>query len=147
MPDRRNVSMTCNFEAQQCLDRTVITAFRYRDTDPILDVCINAQRYYEQHSYNTEVKAASLLTAEEVVQLVGVASITIPPPLLEDLSKLEEPASQLAERSLFVGEPRDKEFMERVSFIDDEEKYRKALRKRGNGKAERNIAQVQRNLF
>ena len=119
-----------------------MTASRYHDTDSILDVCVKAQRYYEQHSYDTKVKAASLLTTEEVVQLAGVASITIPPPILEDLSKLEEPVARLAERSLFVDEPEDKDSMERVSFVDDEEKFRTAFSKRGNGKAESNTVQV-----
>src|SRR5271154_3417239 len=102
---------------------------RYHDTDPIFGLCVRAQQYYENHSYTTRVKACSLISVDEVMQLAGVAALTLPPTLLQALSATEEPEGQLAGLSLFKPKAVQEEDMERKSFINDEAKFREAFAK------------------
>ncbi len=77
------------------------------------------------------------------MQLAGVHALTIPPNLLQSLSDTEEPEAKLAAQSMFK---RDKDAeeqqMERMSFIDDENKYREKFTKSDGGNGERKTRQV-----
>lgn len=104
---------------------------------------MKAQRYFEQHSYATRVKAAGLLSVDEAIKLAGIASLTIAPDLLRTLSKTEEQESQLVERSLVfertkVGEQET----QYNTFIDNETGYREAFAESEGGKGQVKTAQV-----
>ncbi|MCJ1281404.1 hypothetical protein MMC26_000723 [Xylographa opegraphella] len=108
----------------------------YRDTDPILALCVDAQQYFEQYSYPTRVKACSVISVDEIMQLAGVAAFTIAPSLLRALSETKELEKMVAERSLFNNKIYSAQSMQRTSFMDDEEKYREAFANRDSGKGQ-----------
>ncbi len=77
------------------------------------------------------------------MQLAGVAALTIPPNLLHSLSGAEELETKLAECSIFNAKANVQEQkMERMSFMDDEDKFREAFSKRDGGKGELKTKQV-----
>ncbi|RAH77222.1 transaldolase [Aspergillus japonicus CBS 114.51] len=73
----------------------------YKDQDPLLDLCVQAQEYYVQHGISTRVKACSCMSVEEILQLAGVAAHTIPPEDLERLAGMNEAVDSLEKKSLF----------------------------------------------
>ena len=104
---------------------------------------MKSQRYFEQHSYATRVKAAGLLSVDEAIKLAGIASLTIAPDLLRTLSKMEEQESQLADRSLFSERTKaGEQDIEYKTFIDDENKYREAFAQSEGGMGQVKTAQV-----
>ncbi|KAI4171222.1 MAG: hypothetical protein LQ343_004428 [Gyalolechia ehrenbergii] len=161
----------------------------YHDPTPIFDIIVNAQRYYEHHSYPTRVKACAAVTTEQILQLAGVHAFTAPADQLRELASMEESAVKVAQRSRFRDElaightnenanetangatngatngavdgttngdaHRDSnrttngntnEMMEKLSFIDDESKFRLAFSRADEGKAQLKTAQAL-NLF
>ena len=117
---------------------------RYHDAGPILPLCVNAQRYYERHSYQTRVKAAGLLSVDEAMQLAGVASLTVAPALLHLLADTKESQEEVTPRSLFKEKATAEEAeMEYKSFINDETKFREAFARRENGNGQVKTKQVQ----
>ena len=137
----------------------------YHDPSPIFDVCVNAQRYYEQHSYSTRVKACAAVSVEQILQLAGVAAFTATADQLQELSTIEEPADKVVARSIFHrsatdeytnGNPdgqvnRDTDgktnghqanTMEKMTFVNEESKYRLAFAKSDGGKAQMKMTQV-----
>ncbi|KAF7502160.1 hypothetical protein GJ744_006874 [Endocarpon pusillum] len=116
----------------------------YHDTDPIFDLCVEAQQYYKQHSYSTKVKACSVISMEEVLQLAGVAAFTIPPELLRELATSHESEQKLADLSLFQT-PQIKNAQREnnlQSFVDDEAKFRIAFTRRDDGKGQMKTIQA-----
>ncbi|KAL8779758.1 MAG: hypothetical protein Q9213_006786 [Squamulea squamosa] len=73
----------------------------YHDPDPIFDIIVNAQRYYEQHSITTRVKACAAVNVEQILKLAGVHAFTAPGDQLRELASMEEPAAKMTQRSLF----------------------------------------------
>ena len=103
---------------------------RYKDGEPIIPVCRAAQMYYKKHSYPTRVKAAGLLSRDEAMRLAGIDSMTLAPDLLRTLSQTKEPEASVAHLSVFKEIIDDSEQgIERMTFIDDEIKYREAFAK------------------
>lgn len=162
----------------------------YHDPTPIFDIIVNAQRYYEHHSYPTRVKACAAVTTEQILQLAGVHAFTAPADQLRELASMEESAVKVAQRSRFRDElaightnenanetangatngatngavdgttngdaHRDSnrttngntnEMMEKLSFIDDESKFRLAFSRADEGKAQLKTAQVRFSSF
>jgi transaldolase len=78
---------------------------------------------------------------DEVMQLAGVAALTLPPTLLGPLSDTQQPEAELADRSMFKQEGKIEE-MERKSFVDDEAGFREAFAKTDVGKGEVKTTQV-----
>lgn len=116
---------------------------RYHDTDPIFDLCVKAQKYFEQYSYATRVKACSLISVDEVMQVAGVAALTLPPTLLHPLSEMTEPEAKVAALSLFKHNTKmEGQEVERRSFLDEEAQFREALAKRDGGKGRVKTTQV-----
>ncbi|MCJ1258511.1 hypothetical protein MMC24_006344 [Lignoscripta atroalba] len=109
----------------------------YHDTDPIFDLCVKAQQYYEQHSYATRVKACSLISVDEIMQLAGVSALTLTPTLLQALSDAHEPEAKVLDRSLFNKTPNVEERpVQRASFVNDESKFRTAFARSEGGKGQ-----------
>ncbi|KAK5636063.1 hypothetical protein RRF57_011775 [Xylaria bambusicola] len=115
---------------------------KYTDDGPYLDVPLEAQKYYQAYSYQTRVKAAGLNGVEEVLLLSGVEAITIPADVLKTLATTEADEEILKKKSLFNATEYQTLYLEKVSFIDDEDKYRKAFGKRDNGKGQERTTQA-----
>jgi transaldolase len=85
---------------------------------------------------------------EEVMQLAGVAALTLPPTLLHPLSHTNEPEDKVVDCSLFKPASKVQEQeMERKSFIDEEAKYREAFAKSDGGKGKVKTTQVRAEHF
>lgn len=114
--------------------------YRYFDTDPIFNVCTKAQAYYEQHSIPTRVKACSVISVDECMQLAGVAAFTIAPSLLQELADAHQPVGKLDSLSVF-----DKGLVEAgpiETFGTNELKFRAAFAKSDGGKGRLKTMQV-----
>ncbi|KAJ5519848.1 hypothetical protein N7463_000301 [Penicillium fimorum] len=96
----------------------------YKDENPLLDLCVKAQQYYQQHGHTTRVKACSCMSIEEILQLSGVAAHTLPPEDLEKLADMHESEAQLKAQSLFKDEALSISAQQPRTYIDDEAKYR-----------------------
>lgn len=153
----------------------------YHDPRPIFDIVVQAQRYYEQHSCSTRVKACAAVNVEQILKLAGVHAFTAPADQLRELSAMDEPAAKVAQRSVFrtemaaehtngdtngdaaaitngdangvtngntngntngVTDGASKGTMEKLSFIDDESKFRLAFARADEGRAQLKTAQV-----
>ncbi|KAL9031258.1 MAG: hypothetical protein Q9196_000696 [Gyalolechia fulgens] len=114
----------------------------YNDGGPNLELCVDAQRYYKQHGYNTKVLAAGLLNIEEAKKLAGVSHMTIAIDLLYTLSKTDERTEDAKAMSLFMDAPQNEQAVERVSFIENERKYAEAFEKSYGGKGKWKTKQV-----
>ena len=74
-----------------------------------------------------------MMTLDEILQLAGVAAITIPTGQLDELAATNRPWSEVERMSLFQvqGKP-----VEKASYVDDEEKFRAAFAAFSDGKGE-----------
>ncbi|KAI4097681.1 MAG: hypothetical protein LQ339_006726 [Xanthoria mediterranea] len=140
-----------------------------QDPDPIFDIVVQAQRYYEQHSYPTRVKACCAVNAEQILQVAGVHAYTAPADQLRELASMQEPMAKLVKRSRFKEELTDEHMngdvdghtngdtnahingdnngkMEKLSFIDDESSFRLAFSRADEGRAQMKTTQAL-NLF
>ncbi|KAI0517550.1 hypothetical protein F5B22DRAFT_603353 [Xylaria bambusicola] len=115
---------------------------KYTDDGPYLNVPLEAQKYYQTYSYSTRVKAAGLNSVEEVLRLSGVEAITIPADVLKTLATTEADEESLKKKSIFNTTEYQTLHLEKVSFIDDEDKYRKAFGERDNGKGQERTTQA-----
>ncbi|WVQ80986.1 transaldolase [Cryptococcus sp. DSM 104549] len=91
------------------------------ETDPGVQSVQKIFNYYKQHGYKTIVMGASFRNTGEIAALAGCDFLTIAPKLLEELAKSEEPLPKKLDASS-TGEK-----LEKVSFLDDEAKFRWAL--------------------
>ncbi|PYH42256.1 transaldolase [Aspergillus saccharolyticus JOP 1030-1] len=116
----------------------------YKDHGPLLDLCVQAQEYYRQHSNATRVKACSCLSVEEILQLSGVAAHTIPPEDLDTLAAMNETVAWLESRSLFPIAASTKELQQQVrrSYIEDEAGYRVHFAASDGGGGQRRLYQA-----
>lgn len=78
--------------------------------------------YYKQHGYKTIVMGASFRNVGEITELAGCDYLTIAPKLLEELKNSSEPVPKKLDASKVDGEK-----MEKVSYLDDEAKFRWAM--------------------
>ena len=120
--------------------QTLTLSFSYHDKDPIIPLCVRAQNYYLQHGYPIKLKACSTLSVHEIIQLAGVAAITVMPDQLAELAALEMPESTLAGKSAVSEGAVVAE--ERKSFVDDEEAFRAASSRDGAGLGQMRTVQV-----
>lgn len=122
----------------------------HHDESPNLALCIEAQRYFEHHSLATQVLPASLTSTHECMALAGVHHITIAPPLLRELSKVQEVHASHAERISTLGKPlfetlsaaASEPIPARMTFLDNEESFRIAFTRNNNGANEPKLTQV-----
>jgi transaldolase len=104
---------------------------------------LEAQLYYKEHNFKTQVLPASLTSTAEIMSLSGVQHITISPALLEELATT--PASSLGTASLFDQTATTIEPHPLLSFANDEAAFRIALTRRNNGEGDRKLGQVRSN--
>lgn len=92
------------------------------ETDPGVHSVKNIYNYYKKFGYKTIVMGASFRNVGEIKALAGVDYLTISPGLLEQLLSSDEPVPQVLDAESAKAEGADK-----VSYIDDEGKFRFAL--------------------
>jgi len=91
-------------------------------TDPGVQSVKKIFNYYKQHGYKTIVMGASFRNVGEITELAGCDYLTIAPKLLEELKNSSEPVPKKLDASNVSGEK-----MEKVSYLDDEAKFRWAM--------------------
>ena len=115
----------------------------YDDGAPNLALCREAQEYYEQYSHSTKVKAAAMLSVQEIKTLAGVASMTIPPDLLRTLASTQSAEEDVDQLSLFTSNKNPNvDKLERPAYLEDEKAWKEAFVKAYDGKGERNTFEV-----
>ena len=74
-----------------------------------------------------------MMTIDEILQLAGVAAMTIPTGQLDELAASKRPRSEVEGLSLLEakGKPQEK-----VGYVDDEEEFRAAFAAFSNGRGE-----------
>jgi len=88
--------------------------------DPGVQSVQKIYNYYKQHKYDTIVMGASFRNVSEIEELCGIDFLTISPNLLEELKNNNKPLEQ----KLSVEKSGKAQPMEKVSFVDDEPKFR-----------------------
>lgn len=116
----------------------------YQDNDPLLDLCVKAQQYYEQHSIPTRVKACSYASTDEILKLLGVAAFTVEPDTLDALALMRENEAELNARSLFRSQPVMNGYSKpsQTSYLNDEARYRIDFARSHEGKGQLRLYQA-----
>ncbi|KAJ4009308.1 hypothetical protein NW752_009608 [Fusarium irregulare] len=116
----------------------------YVDEHKAFDFCREAQAYYINHSFRTQVLAASLTSVDEVMQLAGIQHITISPNLLNGLATTELSTWNGKLGDYFAQGPDNKSWETRDynDLVRDESKWRMAFTRSGFGTSEGKIIQA-----
>ena len=114
------------------------------DEHKAFDFCREAQAYYTNHEFRTQVLAASLTSVDEVMQLAGIQHITISPNLLNGLASTELSAWNGKLGDYFAQGPDNKswETGDYNALVRDESKWRMAFTRSGFGTSEGKIIQA-----
>lgn len=108
----------------------------YQDANPILDLVFKAHQYYKQHEIPTKVKACAFMTIDEIISVAGVAAMTLPGEVLQELSSMNDSQEHLESRSAFqIGNQTPPAHPSCLSYINDKEKFLRAFTTNGRGKA------------
>ena len=118
---------------------------RYRDIDPLLELCVRAQKWYRQESIPTMVKACATMGVDELLQLAGVDAITIIPGDLKELRSTDRFEKEVKALSMFDNTSTVREKLSYPSYIDDEARYRMEFDAAEDGKAQLKLSQVRIN--
>lgn len=113
--------------------------------EPILQVCVRSQAILKARNYATKVKACCLTSVDEVAKLAGVDNLTIGPSLVKNLQATTGPREELEAMSLFQTastEQRHAEDDANLTFVNDEEKFRKEFAAADGGIGERKTKRV-----
>ncbi|KAL4864863.1 hypothetical protein BDV12DRAFT_188598 [Aspergillus spectabilis] len=113
----------------------------YRDNH-LINLCVQAQRWYEQNSLPTKVKACATVGVNEILQLAGVAAFTIIPDDLRVLQSTHKDADELARMSLFNQDVIGEAKREYGPYVDDEAKYRIDFARADEGQAQMKLGQA-----
>ncbi|KAI9698121.1 MAG: hypothetical protein M1836_004123 [Candelina mexicana] len=114
----------------------------YKDGKSLLDLCVQAQRWYEQHCIPTKVKACATLGLDELLQLAGVAALTIVPDDLRALQSTRRSQAEIVGMSMFSNKTIRTEKMTYSSYLDEEAKYRMDFDAAEDGRAQYKLAQA-----
>lgn len=93
------------------------------ETDPGVISVKGIYNYYKKFGYKTIVMGASFRNIGEIKALAGVDYLTIAPKLLEELITSDAPVPKKLDASEAAASS-----VEKVSFLDDEAKFRSALK-------------------
>ncbi|KAH8090756.1 transaldolase [Filobasidium floriforme] len=88
------------------------------EADPGVQSVQKIFNYYKQHDYKTIVMGASFRNVGEIKALAGCDYLTIAPKLLQELIESNEDVPKKLE-----SETARRDTMEKVSFVDDEQKF------------------------
>ncbi|KXG52576.1 Aldolase-type TIM barrel [Penicillium griseofulvum] len=114
----------------------------YKDNNPILGVCVQAQHFYRQNSMPTRLKACVTLSLDELIMLAGIDALTIAPGVLKDLAATQRPQEEVENMSLFGKSDKVPTPVGYPSYIDSESQYRVYFAASEGGKAQFKTAQA-----
>ncbi|PYH42254.1 aldolase [Aspergillus saccharolyticus JOP 1030-1] len=114
----------------------------YTGSDPLLPLCVQAQRWFQQQSWPTKVKACATIGLNEILQLAGVAALTLVPDDLKLLQSSHKPADEVQSLSLFSDASALQDQLVYPSYIDDEAGYRMAFARAEEGRAQLKLGQA-----
>ncbi|KAJ5214347.1 Aldolase-type TIM barrel [Penicillium cf. viridicatum] len=114
----------------------------YKDTNPILGVCGQAQQFYDQNSLPTRLKACVTMNLDELIMLAGIDALTITPKVLKVLAATERPQEEVESMSLFAKTAKATEVVKYPSYIDSESQYWVHFAASEGGKAQFKTAQA-----
>ncbi|KAL3470487.1 aldolase [Aspergillus californicus] len=114
----------------------------YKDSNPLLDLCVQAQKWYTQQSLPTKIKACANLGLDELLQLTGVDALTIVPDDLRALQRAYRDLDDVAKLSLFQADVLAKDIGPYPAYIDDECTYRKDFDHTEDGQGQFKLAQA-----
>lgn len=85
-----------------------------------------------------------MTSIDEILQLAGVAAITIPGDMLRELRQTEGVEKELEARSLFTKHSTAEEQLDHQTYINDEQKYRTnfAMSDGGKGQAKTDLVKI-----
>ena len=108
----------------------------YVDTEPVLDLFLEAQQYYKQHGIPTKVKSCAFTTTDEMIRTAGVDAMTLPGEQVAELAAMTDPLESLESRSVFLNAAKNTQApTERLTYINDKAKFMRAYTTNGRGKA------------
>ncbi|THD00433.1 hypothetical protein EYZ11_000160 [Aspergillus tanneri] len=111
----------------------------FTDPNKLLPLCVLIQKYYESIEAKTQVIVASLASVYEIFALAGERHITVPPGLLEELSRS---ATAPGMQSLFDANVPVVVPPSNLSYVNDEPAYRIAFTRDLHGASEEKLIQV-----
>ncbi|KAF5544795.1 transaldolase [Fusarium phyllophilum] len=116
----------------------------YVDENKAFDFCRESQAYYINHSFRTQVLAASLTSVDEVMQLAGIQHVTISPNLLNGLASADLSTWNGKLGEYFAQGPAEKswETKDYNALVRDESSWRMAFTRSGFGTSEGKIIQA-----
>lgn len=115
----------------------------YHDENPLLELCVRAQAWFERNHLPTRVKACANVGIDEILQLAGVAAFTVIPDDLRLLESSFQEGREVRHMSLFMSQSEEEYAeMEYPSYINEETKYRIDFSRAENGRAQLKLAQV-----
>ncbi|KAL4936810.1 hypothetical protein BDV06DRAFT_216371 [Aspergillus oleicola] len=114
----------------------------HKDQNPLLDICVQAQQYYEHKSLPTKVKACATVGLDQVIQLAGVAALTVEPDDLRAMKSTHWNDSKVNKMSLFTTGSQIDGRVDYGSYIDNEAKYRADFERADAGRAQRKITEA-----
>ncbi|CCC66773.1 hypothetical protein NCAS_0A02150 [Naumovozyma castellii] len=92
------------------------------EDDPGIHSVKKIYNYYKKHGYHTIIMAASLRTTGQVKQLAGIDNLTLSPKVLDELVASTDEVPKLLDPKKAA-----KQGDEKISFLDDEPKFRYSL--------------------
>ncbi|KAF5608186.1 transaldolase [Fusarium subglutinans] len=116
----------------------------YVDENKAFEFCREAQAYYINHSFRTQLLAASLTSVDEVMQLAGIQHVTISPNLLNGLASTQLSTWNGKLGEYFAQGPTNKswETKDYNALVRDESSWRMAFTRSGFGTSEGKIIQA-----
>lgn len=116
----------------------------YKDNDPLIGLCVEAQQYYKQHGIATCVKACSAGSLDEILQLAGVDAYTIETSDLDALAKEQRDQVQLETLCLFKEQNNTSAQSNAAfsSYVDDECRFRMDLAASKQGQSQFKLYQL-----
>lgn len=112
--------------------------YRIVDKEPLIDLCVDIQRYYQSIFARTKVLPASLTSIDQVFALAGVDHITIAPHLLAYLAQPAPPKIQ----SKFNSAPMVPVYEPRMKYLHNYAQYQIEFGRDRNGAGQRKLTEV-----
>ncbi|KAL4957081.1 hypothetical protein BDW69DRAFT_191912 [Aspergillus filifer] len=114
----------------------------HKDESPLLDLCAEAQKYYQQKSLPTKVKACATVGLDQLIQLAGVDALTIEPQDLRALKSTNWDTEKATNMSLFSNKAKVNGGVDYGSYTDNEAQYREDFARADGGRAQRKIVEA-----
>lgn len=112
--------------------------YSFVDKEPLIDLCVDIQRYYRSIFARTKVLPASLTSIDQVFALAGVDHITIAPHLLAQLAQPAPPKIP----SKFDSAPKVPVYAPRMKYLHNYAQYQIEFGRDRNGASQRKLTEV-----